>query len=285
MNSILVPTDFSTCSKNALDAAIQIARSTQAIIELVHIYDRPVIGFVDLKIDHQKHKKLMTEIEHSMQELLQQYQTEDVKIKTRILHDIGMAEILDQPRFKAVDMVIMGSQGTSGLKELFIGSNTEKVVRHAKCPVLAIKEYYPNFAFNNVVLASNFYKEIELIFPRIQKFLAPFNPKFNLLKVNTPNNFETTRYSRSSMQQFAERFNLNNYSLNVYNDSHVESGILNFAKEKEADAIVIATHGRKGIEHFINGSLAEDVVNHAVTPVLSFRLAEPEKSDNVLFPE
>ena len=285
MKSILVPTDFSQCSKNALKAAIQIAEKTGAAIDLVHIYDRPVIGFVDLNIDHTKHKKIQSDIDKTMKTLISVYKDRNITIHTTVLNDISLIDVFDEPRFKNIDMVVMGSQGTSGLKELFIGSNTEKIVRRAKCPVLCLKEDNDIFNLKNVVLASNFYKELELVFPQIDDFLSIFNPHYQLLKVSTPNNFETTRFSRRIMQAFADKFKLDNYSIHAYNDNHVESGILNFAKEIDADAIIIATHGRRGIEHFINGSLAEDVVNHAVTPVLSFRLKESERNENILFPE
>lgn len=285
MKSILVPLDFSQCSKNALKAAIQIAETTGAVIELVHIYDRPVIGFVDLNIDHSKHKELQDKMDLSMKELIADYDTNNVVLNTTILNDISLSEVFDLPKFSDIDMVVMGSQGASGLKELFIGSNTEKVVRRAKCPVLCLKESQDLFNLKNVVLASNFYRELELIFPQIDLFLKIFGPTYHLLKVNTPNNFETTRYSRRIMDAFADKFNLDNYTVHVYNDNHVESGILNFSKEINADAIIIATHGRRGLEHFINGSLAEDVVNHALTPVLSFRLKGLDKSENILFPE
>lgn len=285
MKSILVPIDFSQCSKNALNVAIQIAEKTKAAIELVHIYDRPVIGFVDLNIDHSKHKQMQGEIDKKMKNFIADYSDKNVELNRTIFNDISISDILDQPKFKDIDMVVMGSQGTSGLKELFIGSNTEKIVRKAKCPVLCLKEEHNIFKLENIVLASNFYKELELIFPQIDSFLKVFKPHYHLLKVSTPNNFETTRFSRRIMQAFIDRFKLDNYSIHVYNDNHVESGILNFAKEIDADAIVIATHGRRGLEHLINGSLAEDVVNHAVTPVLSFRLKESEKNENILFPE
>ena len=285
MKSILVPIDFSQCSKNALKAAIQIAEKTGAVIELVHIYDRPVIGFVDLNIDHSKNKEIQSKMDQSMKDLIADYNTKNVVLNTTILNDMSLSEIFELPKFKNIDMVVMGSQGASGLKELFIGSNTEKVVRRAKCPVLCLKENQDIFNLNKVVLASNFYKELELIFPQIDSFLKVFGPTYHLLKVNTPNNFETTRYSRRIMDAFANKFKLDNYAVHVYNDNHVESGILNFSKEINADAIIIATHGRRGLEHFINGSLAEDVVNHAVTPVLSFRLKGLDKNENVLFPE
>jgi len=285
MKTILVPIDFSQCSKNALKAAVQIAEKTKASIELVHIYERPVIGFVDLNIDHTKNKKIRKKINLDMKDLVAKYSDKGIKISTNVLNDISISDVLDEPKYKNVDMVVMGSQGTTGLKELFIGSNTEKIVRKAKCPVLCLKEDIDVFKIEKVVLASNFYKELELIFPEIDSFLSIFKPHYHLLKVCTPNNFETTRYSRDSMQSFADRFKLKNYTIDVYNDNHVESGILNFSKEIEADAIIIATHGRLGVEHFINGSLAEDVVNHAVTPVLSFKLKQTPKNDKTLFPE
>jgi len=285
MKKILVPTDFSDCSRNAFRAAMQIAVKTNAVIELVHVYDRPVIGFVDLNIDHKKNKKVLQKTQLAMKMMVEAMKLEDIVVNTHILADIPLTEILSQTQFKGVDLMVMGSQGSEGIRELFIGSNTEKVVRKSKIPILTLKEDIDIFDLKNIVVASNFYKELEGVFEQIDKFLSVFKPHFNLLKVVTPGNFETSHYSRKIMEGFAENFEMKDFSVHIYNDNSIEAGILNFAKDIEADAIVIATHGRKGLEHFINGSLAEDVVNHAITPVLSFKLKEIEKSDNVLFPE
>ena len=285
MKKILVPTDFSECSINALNAAIRIAKKTAAEIELVHVYDRPVIGFVDLNIDHKKNKAMLMNAQKTIDTMVAEKEQEGVKIIPHILADIPLTEIMDQKQFSTIDLIVMGSQGSEGLKELFIGSNTEKVVRKSKVPILSLKEDQGAFDLKNIVLASNFYKELEGVFHQMNDFLKVFDPHYNLLKVVTPGNFETSHYSRRMMTEFAERFKLTNYSSHIYNDNNIEAGILNFAKEMKADAIVIATHGRKGIEHLINGSLAEDVVNHAITPVLSFKLKEADKNDKVLFPE
>ena len=285
MKKILVPTDFSECSKNALNAAMKIAKKTNAQIELVHVYDRPVIGFVDLNIDHKKNKTMLQNAQKTIESMVSILEKEGINVKPHILADIPLTEIMDQKKFSDIDLIVMGSQGSEGLKELFIGSNTEKVVRKSKVPILSLKEDQGSFDLKNIVLASNFYKELEGVFHQMNDFLRPFNPHYNLLKVVTPGNFETSHYSRKLMNEFADRFKLKDYSIHIYNDNNVEAGILNFAKEEEADAIVIATHGRKGIEHLINGSLAEDVINHALTPVLSFKLKESDKNDKVLFPE
>lgn len=285
MKKILVPTDFSECSKNALKAAMKIAKKTNAEIELVHVYDRPVIGFVDLNIDHKKNKAMLRKAQKTINSIVDVIAQEGIKVNPHILADIPITEIMDQKKFSKIDLIVMGSQGSEGLKELFIGSNTEKVVRKSKVPILSLKEDQGSFDMKNIVLASNFYSELEGVFQRMNAFLSVFNPHYNLLKVVTPGNFETSHYSKKVMNEFAKKFKLKDYSIHIYNDNNIEAGILNFAKDINADAIVIATHGRKGIEHFINGSLAEDVVNHALTPVLSFKLREEEKSDKVLFPE
>ena len=63
--------------------------------------------------------------------------------------------------------------------------------------------------------------------------------------------------------------------LNIYNDTTVERGIMNFSKSIEADLIGISTHGRRGLAHFFNGSISEDLANHALRPVLTFKIPTP----------
>ena len=63
-----------------------------------------------------------------------------------------------------------------------------------------------------------------------------------------------------------------NYEINVFNDESVEKGILNFSHSIDADLIGISTHGRQGIAHFFNGSISEDLVNHAKRPVITFKI-------------
>ena len=55
---------------------------------------------------------------------------------------------------------------------------------------------------------------------------------------------------------------LKDYTVNVFNDAEVDIGIRNFASSIDSDVIAMATHGRTGLNHFVSGSLAEDIVNH-----------------------
>jgi hypothetical protein len=90
--------------------------------------------------------------------------------------------------------------------------------------------------------------------------------------INTPNSFKPTKTADRIMKEFISDFDYPNHSLHIYNDMNVEKGILNFSSAKKADLIGMCTHGRTGFAHFFNGSISEDLVNHAVKPVITFKI-------------
>jgi nucleotide-binding universal stress UspA family protein len=74
------------------------------------------------------------------------------------------------------------------------------------------------------------------------------------------------------MKRFLSNFNVQKVETHVYNETNVEKGILNFSNSINADLIGMSTHGRKGLSHFFNGSISEDLVNHATRPVITFKI-------------
>jgi len=284
MKNILVPTDFSDCAYDAVQTAADIARKQGAKIRLLHVYERPIYGFVDISVDHEENHKLKKEIQEKFEKLLKDDALKDLDVATSLAWDDPLWETINHEDFQGHDLVVMGTHGASGFKEVFIGSNAEKVVRSSSIPVLSINKYSDPFDPKTIVFASNFFREVETAFDVINKVRKAFNVKVKLLKINTPGNFEATWYSEKIMNEFAEKIGLDNFSTHIYNDENVEKGILNFCKSNEPDVVAIATHGRSGLLHLINGSIAESVVNHYDMPVLSIRLKEVESPTGVIFP-
>ena len=97
-----------------------------------------------------------------------------------------------------------------------------------------------------------------------------YNAKIHLVRVNTPGDFQRDRIAKDYMDKFAKKLGLKNYTINVYNDLTEEEGIIYFAESINADMIAMATHGRTGFAHVLAGSIAEEVVNHAKRPVLTY---------------
>lgn len=263
-NTILVPYDFSDCATDALRVAAKIARRTEACIDIVHVYEQ----MTDF---HTENQKIREDIESRLERVPDMDFLQGLELKKFMLRQLSITEMFKNDRLAHVDLVVMGSHGARGIRSI-VGSNTQKVVRIAPMPVLVIKHHIEDFEVKDVVFASNFSPlDIER-FEAFRPVIDLFDPKVHLLKVNTPKSFERSEDTNRAMDAFLQKHELNKYTATIYNDLSIEEGILNFARGIDADMIAMATHGRTGFFHVVNGSLTEDIVNHTTFPVLSVKL-------------
>jgi nucleotide-binding universal stress UspA family protein len=274
MNKILVPTDFSEQAENALKVAAQLARKHHCEIYLLHILEIPLH-----KVDPLSSYNDLPEAVFFMRLAHKKFEalTNKDYLKDIIVHEtVDFHEIFKGIFHKCekhdIDLIIMGSNGASGLKEMLIGSNTEKVVRTSKTPVLVVKKEHDSFRVKHFVFASDFKDESKTSYTKALSFANLLGAKIHLLMVNTPNKFITSDVANKRMKEFGNAFDYSNITLNVYNDLNIEQGIMNFSQSINADLIGMSTHGRQGISHFFNGSVSEDLVNHAKRPVITFKI-------------
>jgi len=274
MKRILVPTDFSENSENALKVAAKLARKHNGeiillhFLELPHAIKDPTSTFTDIPEIMFFKKAAINRLE----EMMDADYLEGITVLEAIQFEMAFDGIINVAKKNNVDLICMGSHGASGFKEMFIGSNTEKVVRTSDIPVLVIKKDEQDFDINSMVYASEFSEESKANFQKVINFSQKIGAHLNLLMVNTPNSFMSTLVAEAQINDFLSAFDIDNYSTHIFNDANVEKGVLNFAKHHQMDLIGISTHGRKGISHFFNGSVSEDLVNHAVKPVVTFKL-------------
>lgn len=279
MKKILVPTDFSEPARLATDVAIEIAKKTGAAIMLLHVIEAPssesynVEGQVSRTDDWEDQLftlKLIEVSKRKLKALSEQLLQRDLAVSYRLkmgnpFHGIG-STITDEK----ADLVVMGTSGMTKLEEMIIGSNTEKVVRHAKCPVLTVHGKCLPVNFKNIVYATSLTENEQGFSKVITDAQDMFGATVHLVRVNTPGNFMSDLVVKKQMKDFAKNLQLKNYTLNVFNDFTEEKGILHFADTIKADLIALGTHGRTGIAHIIAGSIAEDIANHASKPVLTY---------------
>ena len=277
MKKILVPTDFSDIANNALNEAIEIAKKTNAEIILLSVVEEGSTGSIRItgelmNKDVQENIyfiKLVEKTKAQLADLISQHHEVTIYPEVRMGNPChSISEIVKEGD---VDFIVMGTRGTSGFNELVIGSNTEKVVRHAKCPVLSVHDK-PTDNYSDIIFATSFDDSESELIDLIKSFQSRYNSNIHMVWVNTPNNFERDKLTKIRMHQFIEKNKLSNCSVNVYNDITEEDGIISFAEEKNADLIAMITHGRTGFAHLIAGSIAEDVVNHTRRPVLTYSI-------------
>jgi nucleotide-binding universal stress UspA family protein len=278
MKRILVPTDFSQRANNALKVAAQIAKKYDSEIYLLHLLELP-LQLIDplnegvgedlpeslffMKLAHKK----FTETFDNMS-----YYLEGINVHEAVEFDEAFEGIMGITKKYDCDLVVMGSNGSEGLEEIFIGSNTEKVVRFSKVPVLVIKEEIPIFKLDSFVFVSNLTLPNRTAFKAALDFSNIFGVDLQLIYINTPHKFKTTEELNHMFDAFTQGIKFSPTQFHIYDDKTVERGIRNAASKLNADLIGIGTHGRKGISHFMSGSLAEDIINHIKKPVVTFKI-------------
>jgi len=278
MKVILVPTDFSKTAQTAAEVASGIARKAGATIILLHVIEEGSSDSIkvtgEIMASDMEDKlfvmKLIERARKQMDKLASDAMFEGLKVKQELRMGTtfhGMRTIISEHK---VDLVVMGTAGAAGVSEMIIGSNTEKVVRHAKCPVLTVQRKPTRPDFKNIVYATSMSKDEEVFSRIVKRAQEMYDATVHLVRVNTPGNFQRDAVVRKYMQDFAKKLQLKNYTINIFNDMSEEEGIIYFAESIHADMIAMATHGRTGFAHVLAGSIAEDVVNHSKRPVLTF---------------
>lgn len=275
MKKILVPIDFSKPSKYAAQMAAQIAKKTNATIYLLHLIELPK-GVIDMgsrsRFSIPESMLYLRKVREKVLDFKEAVFSEKIDVKYIIKLSNPFEGIQLYADKIDADLIIMGSKGHSEFEEIFIGSNTEKVVRSSHRPVIVVKKDSKKFKLKQLVFASNFKEENKAVFGKFIEIASLFNSRVHLLKVNTPSNFESTVAAKQKVKDFIKDFDLSNKKIHIYSDVSAEKGILNFAREIDADLIALATHGRSGISHLFTGSVTKTLSKNALKPMLTIKV-------------
>jgi nucleotide-binding universal stress UspA family protein len=275
MKKILVPCDFSKPAIEAYKFAINIASKTNGEVFVLHVINIPII--TDAAMMGGAYDSLMIigieeEAKKQFEKMKAAWGGNNIPSSIRISTGYTQTVIMSSIESLSIDLVIMGTSGASGIYEIFVGSTTEKVVRHSPVPVLALRTASDPQSIRRILLPTSLSFEETNFISKVKELVNFFNASLQILLINTPIHFKGDKESKSFLKEFAEHHKLENYCIYVRNAYTEEEGIRNFAEEQKSDLIVMSTHARKGLSHFFNGSITEDVVNHIACPVWTFAI-------------
>jgi nucleotide-binding universal stress UspA family protein len=276
MKKILVPCDFSKPAINAYRFALDVAAKANGTVHLLHVIELPVLYdtvlMPALSFEQALLKELKEKTETEFEKIIGKYSSEGVKVFTNVVFGSPSKVILEYTKNESIDLVIMGSHGVSGLREIFVGPNAERIVRSSSVPVLVIKHYYKGPVKNIVFPTDLGTEEQEDLILKVKELQNFFKAHLHLVWINTPLNFTSDTITHERLDAFAKRFKLKDYTINIFNHPSEEEGIIRFTRLIKGDLIAMSTHGRKGIAHFINGSVTEDVANHTENLIWTYSL-------------
>lgn len=275
MKKILIPTDLSDLGDFAYGLAEKIAQSTKAEIHVLSIipassevlFDKKGYvkdcGDVNLTRFYEEEKRVGEKMEKWLEG------KENITVSIVKIGNVS-EDILRHVKQNNIDLVVMGTSGAFGIEEKLTGSHTGYISQHSPVPVLSLKCDRSKMKIKDLLLVSDFHKVEKMNLKGLKNLQDAFDANINLLKINTPNNFESQRKVISKMQKFAELNLLGEVNCHVYSDETVEQGIVNFCADTGIDFVTIGTHQRGSLSRLFKKSISNEIVNHIQQPVMTF---------------
>jgi len=275
MKKILIPTDFSELADYAYAMAKAIFDEGAYEIHMLSIVSvTPDVlfdkqgeliddGIINFQLLYDERKAQIEKMESWVKD---KPEIVSSRVKLGRLH----TDIVRYIEKNKIDLLIMGTSGASGLKEMLAGSHTSYIAMRSPVPVLSLKADRSDIQIKKILLAGDF-KDPQMVELGVLKDLARRNnATMHLLKVNTPGDFETNEMVLSRMKEFSELNELERVSYHVYCDYGVEKGIVAFAESNNIDLIAIGSQQRTGLSRVIKRSISYDAINHIKQPIITF---------------
>ncbi|MCF2494101.1 universal stress protein [Dyadobacter chenhuakuii] len=278
MKTILVPCDFSTAAIQAVEFAQEIAQASRGQVKVLHIIETRYLYGNGMA----GQPYLFADTSLAVDELIKDAQKEFEKIKLALgegrvpinfLAETGslIETVLDVAVRENADLIVMSSTGAHGLREFFIGSNSERFVRRAPIPVFVTHQMQHVKDIRDIIVPTSLDLTENEFLTQVKTLQARFDAILHVLYVNDyPMSLMHDEEATASLRNYAKFYKLQRYTLNVRRGPNLEKAILDFASKMPGSIIAMSTHGLKGCEHLLKGSVAEDVVNHTTGTVFTY---------------
>jgi len=282
INKILIPYDFSETADLSLEHAVFMAKLLQAEITLLHIVE--TVSFTSA-ITHAFggfEKKIETATNEKLEEIAKNIHMKS-GVKLSIRTEVGRIykKICQVAKEMEIDIIVMGSHGTSGYQKFSVGTNTSRVVQEASCPVISVHTHAKGLGFKKIVVPIDDSHESRQKVPFAIELARKYGSHIHIVGLITFGDEDLRRKFKIKVEQVEEwvvQHDLK-YDTRYMEGSDLAGMTMKAAEEADADLLVIMTEQEPSITGFLLGTYASKVVNSSSVPVLSVHPAEvdPDK--------
>lgn len=277
MKTILVPLDFSDNSKNAMNYAILLANKLNMKLLLLHAFHPSMAEAISDSYKNLTHKNI-TGTPKEMENELKIWREAVTNSEKNLLCDTIFAEgdladkIAELMEETPIDLIVMGTKGATGLKEVFIGSNTAKVIETISCPVIAVPAGYQFRDIKKIVLATDYHdSDIASI-----RFLVKLAKRFDseLTVVHITDGDLKPRFEDDLLEYFrgqvGKSIAYNKMKFHLLEGADISKILNEFITEQRVDLFAISTEDRIFTGPLFNRGLTKKFAHHIQVPLLAF---------------
>ncbi len=281
MNNVLLLTDFSELSSYAKSLADKVAFYSGSKLHVLKIVDVPSEIQINLK------GEILGGMADDIAGLVEEKNTSEnimadwvkglkADITTSVFYGRLQESVHQYINKNTIELVIMGTHGVTGIKELLSGSVTEHIIRNNSVPILSLKCDRDSIDFSDFLITGDFDSDAEMNLNTLKTLQGVFNSTMHLLWVNTKSHFVTTTEAMNKMTAFAQKNKLEHVQYHLYSDKSFEEGVVNFSNNYDSshsldiDIIAVEKKKKSQLGYIFTGCQATSFVNHIFRPIVTY---------------
>ncbi len=270
MNHFLVPIDYSENSINAFRFALQLAELVSGTITSLHVvpdgtFSKLPNGSYD--ISHDIYQQYMAKSVKVLDSLISKNHS-GVAVSHTFAQGRVVDNILDTARKYEADVIVMGTKGASGFREVIFGSITAKTIELAELPVMAIPEDAVFGGLAQIAYSTNFRLEEVDTMVRVLQFAELIKARLHMVHVNLPH----TSYAYDKMEELKESLqNGRDIEFHIVEDIDVVQGLARYVREQKIEMLVMLTEPRTFLARLFDRSYTGQMAYYTETPLLVFK--------------
>lgn len=259
MKKILVPTDFSSCSSDALRVAVELAKHSGAELFLLHL--ERVMNVVHAAGSPEDEQ--IRDSRNQLFRLADETERSGMNVHTIFVEDSGLEFIEDYVEPYGIDFIVMGSHGQSGIRQEIIGSNTRRLVRKVKVPVLVVKSMSDQYSeISKILFASAFRKDNRHQLSSLLDFAKTFNASVHFLFLNLFYHLIHEEQINKIMDEKLNFFEKIQTSRSIAETNDEFLGITEFINKVPVDVVAVEMEHTAIPARWINPPLAERMIQN-----------------------
>ncbi|MBL0052163.1 MAG: universal stress protein [Bacteroidetes bacterium] len=284
INRILIPYDFSETSALSLEHGIFLAKFLRAEVKLLHVIE--TMGFTSAISNAFSgfEKKIESESNAKLEEIAAKYHQE-TGVTIVVGTEVGRIykKIASSAHQWHADIIFMGTHGASGHKNHVVGTNTVRVIAEAKCPVISVQSHAKKLGFTNIVLPIDDSANSRQKVPMAMAMARIYQSKVFIIAFEPLKDVEDSVFKFKFKIEQVEDYMAEHDIITetkFAKTKEIAQETLAFAKEVDADLIVIMTEQEFSLTGNSLGAFANKIINSSPIPVIT---VQPQESnpDNI----
>lgn len=275
MKNILIPTDLSDTAQKAFVYALQLADNQGANITTLLVFKKPIIKGAHLPSTMEEFYATydLTEFQNykdsipPLHDLIKSEGYEHLDVKHAMEEGDTIETILRVAKENECDLIVMGTTGAKGLKELFMGSVAGEILENAHCPVLVVPDSSTfDGKIDQIAFTTSYKEEEKKALQKLTEIAADFDAEIHCINVDVAHTSELT----NQMDAFkADVQGYDKMTFEVLEGNDVKKVIFDYLAANPIDIIAMVTHKRNFFEELFNYSKTKKLAYHSKTPLLA----------------